>query len=125
MFLELLNDLFMSSSILYFYFGILIMTIGFHQLLLLQQNSWKAQANFHLDDHRYLKVDGPSFEMLASANEPYIIWFVKSFKRIDKPDDDQEDDSTSYFTKSFKIRGGQQWKKTTYSQPYGNTRFYY
>src|SRR5690625_7718293 len=48
------------------------------------------------------------------------MWFAKVFKRIDKLDDDKEDNKASYFKQSFKIRGGQLWRQTAYSPPFGD-----
>lgn len=119
MLLELINDVFMNSSIFYVYFGVIFLTIGIRQLYILHQG-WQADTSFSLKQHQYIKVDVNSFEQRVLMNELFIVWFVKTFKRIDKPDDDKEDDSFSYFKWDLKIRGGQLWKQTAYSQPYEN-----
>lgn len=123
MFLELINDVFMSSSVFYIYFGMLLLTIGFSQLFALHLSTWNTHTNWSFHHHQHMKVDGSSHEKPISMNEIFIIWFVKSFKRIDGLDDDQEDVSNSYFDENLQIRGGQLWKKTTYSQPFGNIAF--
>lgn len=120
MLLELINDVFMSSSIFYVYFGAIFLTIGVRQLYILHHQGWKSDTPFLLKQHQYIKIDVDSFEQRMLMNELFIIWFVKTFKRIDKPDDDKEDDSFSYFKRYLKIRGGQLWKQTAYSPPYGN-----
>lgn len=121
MFLEMINDLVMGSPIFYLYFGMFIMTIGISKLLIVQQSIWRTRTNINLDDNQSIKVNVSAFERPLISHELFIIWFVKSFKRIDKPDDDLEDPSTSYLYNEVKIRGGQLWKKATYSQDFGRT----
>lgn len=119
MFLEVLNDLFMSSSVFYVYFGMLLLTIGVSQLFALHLDTWHTRRNWSIEYEQSMKVDRSVNEKPGTINEVFIIWFVKSFKRIDGLDDDA-DVSNSYFHLYLKIRGGQLWKKTAYSQPFGN-----
>lgn len=121
MFLEMINDVFMSSSIFYFYFGMFIMTIGISKLFLLHHNLWRTRTNIRLDDRCSIDIVVSIYERPLISHEQFIIWFVKSFKRIDQPDDDIEGPSNSYLYNVVKIRGGQLWKKTAYSQSLGNT----
>lgn|SRR5690625_2697405 len=123
MFLEMINDVFMSSSIFYFYFGMFIMTIGVSKLFMLHQNIWRTRTNISLNDNQSIEIIVSTSERPPISHELFIIWFVKSFKRIDKPDDDLEDSFTSYLYKTVKIRGGQLWKKTTYSQLFERTGY--
>lgn len=120
MFLELINDLFMSSSVFYVYFGMLLLTIGVSQLFALHLQTWNNGTNWSLNHQQLMKVDRTSNQKPLSMNETFITWFVKAFKRIDTIDDDQEDGSNSYFKHHLNIRGGQLWRKTTYSQSFGN-----
>lgn len=122
MVLELLNDLFINSSMFYFYFGMIIITIGVSQLLMIHHNARGTQTNFSIRQAQNISLNVASYDKPLVSHELFIIWFVKSFKRIVKLDDDQEPACTSCFHERFKIRGGQQWKKT-YSQPYGNIGF--
>jgi len=121
MFLEMINDVFMSSSIFYFYFGMFIMTIGVSKLLMLQHNLWKTHANIRLNNSQSIGVAEFRYERPPMSHQRFIIWFIKSCKRLDQPDDDGEDPSISYLYKGVKIRGGQLWEKTTYSQPLRST----
>jgi hypothetical protein len=123
MFLEMINDLFMSSSIFYFYFGMFIMTIGISKLFTLQQGHWRTRTNISFNDNESMRANVSFFERILVSHELFIIWFVKSFKRIDKPDDDLEDLSISYLYTEIKIRGGQLWKKVICSQAFGRTEF--
>lgn len=118
MFVELINDLFMSSSVFYLYFGLLIVTFGIGQLSMVHQNGWKMRANFSLIDHQYMKIDVSLIEKPLINHELYIRWFIKALKRIDTLDDDKEDASNSYFNRNSKIRGGQLWEKAAYSPAY-------
>src|SRR5690625_1191339 len=118
MFLEMINDVVMGSSIFYLYFGMVMMTIGISKLFIVHQSTWRTRTNISLKDNQSIKISVSAFERPLISHELFIIWFVKSFKRIDKPDDDLEDPSFSYLYKKVKIRGGQLWKKATYSQPY-------
>jgi len=121
MFLEMINDVFMSSSIFYFYFGMFIMTIGVSKLLMIQHNLWKTHSHIRLEDSQSIHVVVFGYERPLMSHQRFIIWFIKSCKRLDQPDDDLEDPSISYLYKVVKIRGGQLWEKTTYSQPLGST----
>src|SRR5690625_4671024 len=105
MFVELINDLFMSSSVFYLYFGLLIITFGISQLSMVHQNGWKMRPNFSLIDHQYMKIDVSLIEKPLINHELYIRWFIKALKRIDTLDDDKEDASNSYFNRNSKIRG--------------------
>lgn len=118
MFLELINDLFISSSVFYAYFGILLLTVGFSQLFILHHHVWKTQTDVWIGDYQYITLDHLLYEQPILVNERIIIWFVKTFKKINKRDDDEEDESASYLNNK-NIRGGQLWGKTTYSQPLG------
>lgn len=121
MFLEMINDVVMGSSIFYLYFGMVMMTIGISKLFIVHQGIWRTRTNISLKDNQSIKISCSSFERPLISHELFIIWFVKSFKRIDKPDDDLEDQSISYLYMEVKIRGGQLWKKATYSQPFERT----
>ncbi len=123
MFLEMINDVFMSSSIFYFYFGMVMMTIGVSKLFMLHQNIWRTRTNISLDDSQSINVAVSIYERSLISHELFIIWFVKSCKRMDQPDDDLEAPSISYLYKEVKIRGGQLWEKTTYSQLSERTEF--
>lgn len=120
MFLELINDVLMGSSVFYVYFGILLLTIGAGQLSALHFQAWQTRSSFFIDDNQSVKMDVGFYETPVQVNGPFIMWFVKVFKRIDKLDDDKEDNKASYFKQSFKIRGGQLWRKTAYSPPFGH-----
>lgn len=115
MFLELLNDLFINSPMFHVYFGILLSTIGLSQLVRLSHYALNSRYEVALHKRKTLKIDIEFIEKPIIPNESIIIWFIKSFKRIDKPDDDKEDSPFPYFTNAFKIRGGFLWRKTSYS----------
>jgi len=120
MFLDLLNDLFVNSSVFYIYFGMFIITIGISQLLILHQDIWRIRTHLNVNHYQDRQVDSSLFEKPLVSHELFIMWFVKTCKRIDKLDSDQEDESNSYFNHHLKIRGGQLWIKTTYLQPFGD-----
>lgn len=117
MILELFHDVLINSSMFYVYFGMILVTIGIGQLLLLQYHSFQGrkyvqtdQINIHL-----LKVHEEQYFVF---NEPFMIWFGKSCKRMFTTDDDLEDDYSSYFNVKRKIRGGKIWTKTSFAPPF-------
>lgn len=123
MFLEMINDLFMGSSIFYFYFGMFIMTIGISKMFVIRQSIWRTRTNIRLADHQSIKIAVLTAERQLVSHELFITWFVKTFKRIDQPDDDLEGPSSSYLYNKVKIRGGQLWENTTYSPSFERTAF--
>lgn len=109
MYLDLINDLFVNSSVFYLYFGILLISIGATQLIGLQFNIRKTKISFNTDDHKQIKINDDYFDSSLIMLDYLINWFVKTFKRIDKLVDDNEDAFSSYFNNNFKIRGGLLW----------------
>lgn len=117
MFLEVLNDLLMSSSIFYVYFGMLLMTIGISQLLIIQHNLRGPQYEFSLYDVKYVKLRIACSDMPLSSQQLFMNWFVKSFQRIAHFDDDDEDDSVPYFTQYLQIREDNDGQKQHTHEP--------
>ncbi len=120
MFLELMNDVLINSSVFYIYFGMFLAVVGLGQLFIIQKSYWKMQQNISLSDYRRVNVDISLLEMPLVCHETFVNWFIKTFKRTDKLSTDEEDESTSYFARVFKIRGGLIWRKTAYSRPFEN-----
>jgi len=120
MFLELINEVFMGSTVFYVYFGILLLTIGAGQLSALGFQAWQTRSSLIIDKNQSVDMAVGSCETPVQVNEPFIMWFAKVFKRMDTFDDDKEDNKAFYFKQSFKIRGGQLWRKTAYSQRSGH-----
>lgn len=116
MFLELLNNAFMDSSFFYLYFGIILVSLGFMYLIHLHNNHLVSCNFFFADKHQYIKINFNSIWKPLVIHESFIVWFITTFRRIEEKDD-KEDILSSYFKKDFKIRGGQVWTKTAYSQP--------
>ncbi|MEI3606265.1 hypothetical protein SPD48_11220 [Pseudogracilibacillus sp. SE30717A] len=120
MLLELINDILINSSVFYIYFGMFLAVIGLGQLFIIQKSFCKIQQSIKLNDYRSLDVDNSLLEMPFVCHEIFVNWFVKTFKRTDKPSTNEEDESNSYFIWICKIRGGLLWRKTAYSHPFGN-----
>ncbi|WP_152657872.1 hypothetical protein [Oceanobacillus sp. CFH 90083] len=119
MFLELFHNAFIDSSIFYMYFGVILMTMGIMYFVKLHHNH-PVVYNYVFDDNRQdIKINISHLEKTLIINEPFIIWFIITCKRIDEKDD-KNDNVFSYFNKEFKIRGGQLWKEMAYSQPLKN-----
>lgn len=120
MFLELMNDLLINSPMFYVYFGIVLSTIGAIQLIRMSQYVFNSGYEVTLHRHKTININIELIDKPIIPDEPKIIWFIKSFKRINKPDDDKEDSQFSYFTNAFKIRGGFLWRETSYSRSLKN-----
>lgn len=114
MFLDVINDLLINSSIFYIYFGFLFMTFGISQLLIIQQRFQGIHENYSLDEIKHLDIHVNHFEKPLVSHERFILWFVKSFQRIKKPDDDEDESNPYFYHKLLQIRGGQTWKETIY-----------
>lgn len=111
----------MNSAMFYMYFGLMIATIGITQLLLVQYGSWTNRRNMWSNE-MLLTRNHSDIHPLYVFNEPFIVWFGKSCKRMYTTDDDLEDADSSYFIKADKIRGGQLWSKIRYAQPLINIK---
>lgn len=119
MFLELLNNAVMDSSFFYFYFGITLVSFGMMYLIDFHPIESVTSNYFLSDEHQNIKIKLNQMKKPLIINESFIVWLIITFKRIDEKDD-KEDNSSSYFTNEFKIRGGQIWKETYCSQPLKN-----
>lgn len=119
MFLELMNDLLINSSMFYVYFGMIIATIGISQLLLMQYHGLNSRRSV-LTEQVNIPISSSHEQLFHVFNEPFIVWFGKSCKRMFTTDDDLEDNNSSYFIRTHKIRGGQLWTKTSYAPPFVN-----
>lgn len=122
MFLELLNNAFIDSSLFYFYFGIILVSFGFTYFINFHNNDSVMSDYFLGDKHQNIKVNLSHMKKSLIINESFIVWLIITFKRTDEKDD-KEDNSSSYFKNEFKIRGGQLWKETSCSQPLKNIDF--
>lgn len=119
MFLELVNDLFLNSSVFYVYFGIFLLTLGINQLGVMQSFNWQNRAQVFIKEQRRIKIAPFHMIEMKTIDEVFMTWFVKSFKRIDTVDDDEADGSNSYLNAMLKIRGGRIWKTNKYPLPFG------
>jgi|SRR5699024_1231593 len=119
MFLELFNNAFIDSSIFYLYFGVILMTIGIMYFVNLHHNNAIVRESFFVDKHQKIKINLSHMEKALIINEPFIVWLIIAFKRIDEKDD-KADNFSSYFKNELKIRGGEKWDKKAYLQPYEN-----
>src|SRR5690625_7542525 len=97
MFLEMLNDLFMSSSVFYICFGMLLLTVGVSQLFALHLHTWNTRANWPIKYEQSLMVDRLVHEQPLTMHEVFIIWFVKSLKAIERLDDVPNVSNSFYF----------------------------
>ncbi|MCM3740302.1 hypothetical protein M3210_08465 [Oceanobacillus luteolus] len=119
MFLELLNNAVIDSSLFYFYFGILLVSFGFMYLINHHNVDSFVSGYFWENKHQNIKVNLSQLKKPFIINEPFIVWLIITFKRIDEKDD-KEENIASYFNNEFKIRGGQIWKETSCSRPFIN-----
>ncbi|GEN89218.1 hypothetical protein MKY30_12220 [Oceanobacillus sp. FSL W8-0428] len=122
MFLELFNNTFIDSSIFYMYFGVVLMTMGIMYFVNLHHNTPVVYEYSFGGRHQNIKINKNQMGKTLIINEPFMIWLIITFKRIDQKDD-KIDNLSSCFKNEFKIRGGQLWKNMAYSQPLKNTGF--
>lgn len=116
-FLELIHDVLINSSMFYVYFGMILVTIGIGQLLLLQYRSFHARKCVQTNQTN-IQFRKAYEEQNLVFNEPFMIWFGRSCKQILTTDDDLEDDQSSYINDKDKIRGGQIWTKISFAPPF-------
>lgn len=124
MFLELISDVLMNSAMFYMYFGLILATIGISQLLIMQYHTVYTRNSLYTEKVN-IQLYATFEKQSVVFNEPFIVWFGKSCKRMFTTDDDLEDDSLSYFMQIDKIRGGQLWIKTVYAPSFGNIDMYF
>jgi len=122
MFLELINNAFLDSSFFYLYMGIILITFGVIYFNNLYNKHFVESDYLFGDKHQNTKINISHLEKPLITNELFVVWLIITFKRIDEKDD-KEDNSPSYFNSKFKIRGGQSWKETAYSQTLKNIVF--
>src|SRR5699024_1406126 len=122
MFLELINNAFLDSSFFYLYMGIILITFGVIYFNNLYNKHFVESDYLFGDKHQNTKINISHLEKPLITNEPFVVWLIITFKRIDEKDD-KEDNSPSYFNSKFKIRGGQSWKETAYSLTLKNIVF--
>lgn len=122
MLLELFNNAFIDSSIFYMYFGVILMTMGIMYFVNLHHNTPIIYEYSFGSKHRNIKINMNQMGKTLIINEPFLIWLIITFKRVDQKDD-KMDNVSSYFKNEFKIRGGELWENMAYSQPLKNTGF--
>ncbi|WP_405096924.1 hypothetical protein [Oceanobacillus sp. FSL H7-0719] len=122
MFLELLNNAFIDSTLFYLYFGIILVSFGIMYFINIHNNHSVISDYFYGHKQENTKSNLSHMRKPIIINESFAIWLIITFKRINEKDD-KEDNSPSYFKNEFKIRGGQLWKETSYSQPLKNIVF--
>lgn len=115
MLLELFHEAFLSSSLFYLYFGVLLTTIGIGYFVQLGFHTDFFRHCFLVNEQKQIKINTKQAVETMLVNEPFVIWRIVTFKRSDEASDD-EDDSFSYLNNAFKIRGGQLCKQALYSQ---------
>lgn len=114
MFWELLNQVFLESSVIYLYVGLFLITFGVMYFNHLYNKHFIHNDYLLSDRHQNTKINISQLDQPFITNESFIVWMILICKRTDEKDD-KEDSNHSYFTHRFKIRGGQLWKETTYS----------
>src|SRR5699024_7432210 len=122
MFLELLNNAFLDSTFFYLYLGIILITFGVMYFNNLYNKHFIDNDYVFSDNHQMIKIDINCLEKPLITNEPFVVWLIITFKRIDEKED-EEDNFPSYFKGMFKIRGGQSWNETAYSLTLKNIAF--
>lgn len=95
------------------------MTIGIMYFVNLHHKDAIVDDRFVVNKHRNIKVNVSHMEKAFIIHNPFIIWLIIAFKRIDEKDD-KADNFSSYFKNEFKIRGGEKWDKQAYLQSYVN-----
>jgi|SRR5699024_6594878 len=114
MFFELLNQVFLESSFLYLYVGIILLTFGLMYFNHLYNKHFMHNGYVWNDRHQNTKINLSQLNKPCMTNESFIVWLIIICKRTDEKDD-KEDSNHSYFTHRLKIRGGQLWKQTACS----------
>lgn len=106
MLLEFLNSALIDSSFFYVYFGIIIISLGALVLMNIQWNKSMTTHAFFIKNHQMLKVNPSQINKPIMTRESFIDWLTLIQSRTSEKDD-KEDNTSSYFTSDFKIRGGQ------------------
>lgn len=98
----------------YFYVGLLLITLGIAYVSQFVFKHMLTKAYEFQSDHQHVKVNLAHIEKPIITNGSFMDWFVMRYKRMTEKDD-KEDDVHSYFNQHIKIRGGQLCLQTTYS----------
>ncbi|HLQ74306.1 MAG TPA: hypothetical protein VK125_08745 [Bacillota bacterium] len=114
MFVDLFNHALLDSTFLYIYLGTFLIAFTVVYFSHMYQADLVDCKTFIRARHELTKVNMHVIEKPLAFNESFFHWFIIVFQRVKEADDD-EDDSISYFIRKGKIRGGERWRKRTYS----------
>ncbi|MCM3400359.1 hypothetical protein [Oceanobacillus profundus] len=115
MLVELLSELFNEFSPIYFYIGLLLSIIPLR--IYNQPNTY--QTDVYLRRSHALQFQLLSLPDLTATALDIRNWITNRTKRIEVPDDNEEDSSSLVFYR-YKNLGGLKWKQLLYSSKLKN-----
>ncbi|GAB2560101.1 hypothetical protein [Gracilibacillus alcaliphilus] len=114
MMFELLYDLLMGISPMYFYLTmVLSVAFAFRLLHIHVRNTMTRNQEYTKECHAFEWKRLPIYETHETAHDIHG-WLTHTIKRLEAPDDDSDYHSFSLLQSKQK-RGGQQWNKNLYS----------
>src|SRR5699024_7700741 len=115
MVIELLYELLADTSPFYFYFSIFLAVIGTIKITQFGLHKFVGHAHVHTKKSHSIQIQAaPIQESIGEATD-IMDWIVQIAKRIDAPDDDNDDYVFSFFSTMMKQRGGIRWNEHLYS----------
>ncbi|WP_010531395.1 hypothetical protein [Lentibacillus jeotgali] len=115
MIIELLYELLAETSPFYFYFSVFLSVIGSIKITQLGLNKFVGHAYVHTKNSHSVKIQSAPIQESIGEVTDVMVWIVQKAKRIDAPDDDNDDHACSFFSTMMKKRGGIRWNKHLYS----------
>lgn len=123
MFFDLISELINNTSPFYLYVGLLWSMVGALQLINMDMHEFRKHHYLYVKNVNTIQVDTALIQEPVVRNDAVITWLTHKTKRIETPDDDSDDDSSSISKPIIKIRGGLFWKNKLYSRPLENIAF--
>lgn len=115
MFFELINHATFDASFLYLYVGFMLLSLGLIYLGNVYGKQFARGNCDWSDTGQKVKLNRNETDRPLDINKSLENWLVLTYKRMDEKDD-KADNISAYFKGKFKIRGEENWKKSTYSQ---------
>ena len=106
MVIELLYELLADTSPFYFYFSIFLSVIGTIKITQFGSHKFVGHAHVHTKNSHSIQIQSAPIRESNGETTDIIDWIVKKAKRIDAPDDDNDDHAFSFFKTMMKKRGG-------------------
>jgi|SRR5699024_655455 len=121
MIFEFIGDMLSNSSPLYMYIGILWSMVGAIQLINMDMGKFrKYHHRLHIRQAYTFRVERALIQEPIVINKDIRAWLTHKMKRMESPDDDNDEDSFSFFDEIKEIRGGKHWINHLYSHSLKN-----